>query len=493
MSTFIYLQAFDFRISNKPGIMEQFVKTWTPELIKNIVQHINSGNIVPIVGPNVFYVLDNGEKKSVQEYVVRELLHTVLPEEFNEQRIPYFSDGVKGMSRLNRLFDAHKKTLNNYLYSLYNDNDFLSKLSVDSDVLAFLQYGQFPLIITTCPYCLLETLLTYHGRRYDTVSYRKRQVSNEQKEDITLKDSINEITRPAVFHLMGIPSVQPKNSVITEDDFLMFLHCLQDTNTRPKNLNQYMKLENKKYIFTLGCDIPDWTFKLLLYSLKANIANEMGIRDADARDDYFVGGVVDFHLSNDVTEFLLDIGYFPGTQLSQFLQDINKQLTPEVKPRVFLSLCSEEYERIGEPLYRILSERFDVWFYKYNGDQHAYWNDPERGIEAGLKTSDFILPVITPSAIDKIDDYETSDLPNDDVPGLIEEWRRAKLHGIRCCPLYVGRDVERLKKSLKKSECRELLWDFFFSEEGNAGLPPIELDTFTAEDLYHHLENHIKS
>ena len=49
-----------------------------------------------------------------------------------------------------------------------------------------------------------------------------------------------------------------------------------------------------------------------------------------------------------------------------------------------------------------------------------------------------------------------------------------------------------VKKAIKASNCSDLLWSFFFSEEGNAGLA-IDLNTFSAEDLYHHLENHLKN
>lgn len=463
---------------------------WSEDYIESIVNNIREQNIVPIIGPNVLRVKKGTVEMPIQEYVVSVMLNKHLPEEANEQNIQTCSKGVKGMSRLNRLFVKHNKKLNGYLYKLYKDEDFVSSIIVDRDVLQFLQLGNFPLILTTTNYCILENLLTFHGRKYDSVSYRKEKVKDNPEQDILLKNDKHDIETPAIFHLFGTISVTPGTSVVTEDEFLMFLHCLQDTNTRPENLKEYLKLENNKYLLTLGCDIPDWTFRFLLYSLKAD---KNGIRDYNAADNYFVGGVVDAHLSDDITEFLLDIGYYSGNQVSAFLRDINKHLSPIEKPKVFLSLCSEEYDIIGESLYKILSESFDVWFYKYNGDQHRYWNDPEYGIEVGLKASEFILPIITPSAINRIYEYSVPDMPNDDTSGLIEEWIRAKKYNIKCCPLYIGQNEENLKKAIKKSDCADILWPFFFSGGGNAGLTQIDLKTFSAEQLYNHIKNHLHS
>jgi len=464
---------------------------WTKELIKNIVANISANNIVPVIGPNVFYV-ENDKKLTVQQYVVQELLNNYLKDEASEQNIQICSNGLKGMSRLFKLFKKHNKSLNQSIFSLYFNRDikFISNIKMDLEVQNFLQLGQFPLILTTVNYCVLEENLSFHGRKYESVSYRKQKVKNKKEEDIILKEDKHEIEYPSIFHLLGTISVSPETGVVTEDDFLKFLHCLHDTNTRPENLHDYLKLENNKYLLTLGCDIPDWTFRFLLHSLKADQSG--GLYDDHAADDFFVGGAIDEHLNEDVIEFLMDIGYFPNKKISSFLNDINSFLSPEKKPKVFLSLCSEEYDSYGSKLYQTLSDRFDVWFYKYDGDEHEYWNDSEHGIEKGLKTSEYILPVITSKAIDRIDDYIVPEMPNDDTSGLIEEWTRAIKIGIKCCPLYIGRDEDRLKKAIKRNEaCKDLLYSFFFSENGNAGIP-VDPDTFSSEKLYNHLKNHLK-
>ena len=130
---------------------------WSADFIESIVNNIGEHNIVPIIGPNVLYIEKNEERLSVQDYIVRTMLQKHLTIEANEQNYQNCSNGVKGMSHLNKLFIKHNKKLNGYMYKLFNDPSFLSLIQVDSDVLNFLHLGHFSLTFTTLIYCILET------------------------------------------------------------------------------------------------------------------------------------------------------------------------------------------------------------------------------------------------------------------------------------------------------------------------------------------------
>ena len=80
-------------------------------------------------------------------------------------------------------------------------------------------------------------------------------------------------------------------------DFLRYLHCIQDTNTKPDYLKKY--LENK-YILSLGCEIPDWTFRFLLYSLKEKEGRLEGI----SGEDMFDGGALSKVMDDNLYSFL---------------------------------------------------------------------------------------------------------------------------------------------------------------------------------------------
>lgn len=456
-------------------------KRWSTSLIQDIVDNIQDqeGNrIVPIIGQGIYQVNDEGKEYTIQQFIIKSVLENEkIPLQPTESNIGEFTNGYRGMTELSKLCEGNNLTLKRQIKEIFDNKDNVSKISMDPDVLEFLERGDFPLILTTCNFRWLEKHITWQNNEYSVVPYRTGQ-------DKDIKTENGRITEPTIFHLFGFVCPDP-NVVITENDFLRYLHCIQDTNTRPKQLKKYME---DKYILSLGCEIPDWTFRFLLYSLKEKEGKLGGV----SGEDMFDGGALSKAMDDNLYSFLSNISYFPSQNINEFLKDVNKQLKPLKKPQVFLSLCSEEYNQVGEALYRILSKIFNVWFYKYDGDQHQYWKDPEHGIEAGLKSSEYILPVITPDAIDRIDDYSIPDMPNDDTSGLIEEWLRAKKLNVKCCPLYIGRSEENLKKAIKRSNCTELLWTFFFSDGGNAGLR-IDLNTFSAEQLYNHIEKHLNN
>lgn len=456
-------------------------KKWSVSLIRDIVDSIQDqeGNrIIPIIGQGVYQVNDNGKEYTIQQFIIKTVLENEkIPLQPTESNIKEYSNGYRGMTELSKLCLDNGLTLLRQIKEIFCDKSNISKISMDPDVLTFLERGDFPLILTTCNFRWLENHITWQDIGYSVVPYRTGKDQDIKTEDGRTKE-------PTIFHLFGYVG-QDRNVVITENDFLRYLHCIQDTNTRPERLKKY--LENK-YILSLGCEIPDWTFRFLLYSLKEKEGKLGGM----SGEDMFDGGALSKAMDDSLYSFLSNISYFPSQNINEFLKDINAQLEPQKKPKVFLSLCSEEYSQVGEPLYRILSKCFDVWFYKYDGDQHQYWKDSEHGIETGLNSSEFILPVITPNAIDRIDDYIIPDKPNDDSSGLIEEWIRAKNLNVKCCPLYIGRSEENLKKAIKRNKSTDFLWPFFFSEGGNAGLQ-IDLRTFSAERLYKHIEKHLNS
>jgi hypothetical protein len=450
-------------------------KNWTGELIENIVYKIQHDLIVPIIGPGIFFVKEGANTISVQEYIVRELLRTKIPTQFTDDNVQQCSTGgIKGMTKLSQLFDKNGLTLSNQLHSLFKKKEFTSRISIHKSVLQFLQNGQFPLIISACRFNLLNQWLKPHGKNYRTVVYQKGQ---KPEQDILLRSNMNELEMPTIIHIFGEYSETPKLSgVVTEDDFLAFLHYLHDSFSRPKSLISY--LGNNKFVFTLGCDIPDWTFRFMLFSLKEH---EGQLKDESGKSDNFVGGVLVKPMDEDFRGFLSNNNYFPSDLIDDFLKDINDKLNPKNKTKVFLSLSSEEYDTIGVTLYRTLLAKFDVWFFKYDGDSLHYWES----IKQGLQDSEFILPVITMRSINKIYRYRPTEITHDANPGLIEEWEMAFEQQIKCCPLYVECKEGDLKEAIDGSQCMHLR-DFFFSDPGNAGLV-VDLEPSDVDKVYRHI------
>lgn len=448
-------------------------KRWSVSLIRDIVDSIQDqeGNrIIPIIGQGVYQVNDKGKKYSILQFIIKTVLENEkIPLQPTESIIEEYSNGYRGMTELSKLCSNNGLTLLRQVKEIFSDRVNLSKISMDSDVLTFLERGDFPLILTTCNFRWLEKQITYQGNDYSTIPYR-----TGKDQDILTKDG--RLTEPTIYHLFGYVG-QDRNVVITENDFLRYLHCIQDTNTRPERLKKY--LENK-YILSLGCEIPDWTFRFLLYSLKEKEGKLGGV----SGEDMFDGGALSKVMDDNLYSFLSNISYFPSQNINEFLHDVNECLIPKKKPSVFLSVNSDEYD-LGEKVKRILNPKFDVWFFKYNGGVQ-YWKD----IKEGIQKCDYFIPLTTSVTLEKMFD-EKAIIGNNEA-GVITEMRYALKHKTEdlgeskyCFPLLHGIRRSLLINALKKGNCSDLE-PLFFAKEGNEHIM-IPLEELTAEKVWKHI------
>ena len=448
-------------------------KRWSTSLIRDIVDSIQDpeGNrIIPIIGQGVYQVNENGKEYSIQQFIIKTVLENEkIPLEPTDSNIEEYSNGYRGMTELSKLCSNNGLTLHRQIKEILCNKFNISKISMDPDVLTFLERGDFPLILTTCNFRWLEKHITWHGNDYSVIPYR---TGNDK--DIELKDG--RILVPTIFHLFGYVCQDP-NVVITENDFLKYLHCIQDTNTRPKQLKKY--LENK-YILSLGCEIPDWTFRFLLYSLKEKEGKLGGM----SGEDMFDGGALSKAMDDNLYSFLSNISYFPSQNINEFLKDVNDQLEPENKPTVFLSVNSDEYD-LGERVKQLLSPKFDVWFFKYNGGVQY-----RKDIKEGIYKCDYFIPLTASITIDKMFD-DKANIDNSEG-GVITEMRLALKHKTEdlgtkkyCFPLLHGITRSLLIKALERGNCSDLE-PLFFAKEGNEHIM-IPLEELTAEKVWKHI------
>lgn len=449
-----------------------FENKWLPDLIGNIVDKIRSNSIVPIIGPNVFFVEEGDRRLSAQEFIVRTLLESYFPQE--KDSLDLYLNGFHGMTKLRKLFAGENLNLNNCLDKFFKSDDF-KKIKIDEDVLMLLQRGKFPLILTTCIFRgILDSKDIWGNDKYHVVTYLKEKNSTC---DVRLNEERDKIKDPTIFHLFGYVTPSPGDCAINENDFLAYLHCILDSNTGPKDLKYYL---NKKYLLALGCDIPDWTFRLLFYSLKAKEGN---LLDSEGSKNNFVGGALDTHLDENLAEFLSDIKYFSENRVNEFLRDINSQLSTIHRPSVFLSLNNEEYEKIGKQIKAILDPDFEVWIFNEDKD-YRYWEK----IGERLNSCNYVITIITDKTLIKISlGKKTDELTYDKEPGIITEWR---ICHERCkkqiFPILYDVKIEDFKDSIEKSS-RDYLNDIFFPPGiGNEALCVSSINDISIDKIRKH-------
>lgn len=439
------------------------IEKWSEKVVNDLISKITKGNVVPIIGYKVFYATQN--RIPVQQYIVEELLKQEDLELDEDIDIDAYTDGIMGMTRLERLFERENLSLLKTLEDLYDNEDFYSNIFIEENVLRLLELSHFPLIISTVNFNFINNLLEKYGLKYHLITYQGDQSGNNQ--DIEVKNE--QIVIPTIFNIFGTVGTNA-NVVIFENDLLLFIRRILDTNSMPKALVQYLykpQTNSARNILTLGCEIPDWTFRLLLYSLKEP--------DCDKEKKYhrntFGGGYVSPFLDCELLDFLLDIKYKLSNDFS-CLEHINELLEPHQPPKkdkVFLSLCSEDYKDIGETVRKELSKQFEVWMFSYDGGPD-YW----KRIRQGISQCRYFMPIVSPSAILKLQEVkDVSHIELDVTGGLICEWAMAlenkkKSYADKryCLPYLYKTEVSRFKDELLKIDSqRQYLWPLFYGDD----------------------------
>lgn len=451
-------------------------------IIEDTVNKIMIGQIVPVIGDDVFYIKDENDcEVKLHDYIVHRL---IMRSGIEMDDMNSFYDkackGFKGMTYLKKVFKDEYLNLNNEILKLYREENIVQRAYLSKEVYEFLTKRKYPLIITTSYSNILEDKL---GAEYRSAYYMKQKKNAGSKsvlQDIGIVDEHDEYDRLAehtIFHILGSISLG-YDCALTEDEFLQYLHHLHDTSSRPERLLEY--INNQRYILALGCDIPDWTLRFLLYSFVPDMSKREGIA--------FNGGVIDTKADDNLEEFLLNIDYYyEDVNQKRFITGVNSKLSPEKeRTKIFISLCKEEYDSIGEEIKSKLTNRFEIFIFKDYANP-KYW----KVINSKLEESDYFMPIITENSILRI--YKTKTIPveirdsMDIIPGLITEWQKALELGKKCIPLYL-RPMDEFKEALlERDPQRDLLWPLFFSEEGNEGIILSRISEISSDLVFSYL------
>lgn len=391
--------------------------------LDDIKEKIEQQLIVPVIGINAFEAIDSTSSNALA-WFVRELLAYYKDRDlhFTEAEITeaasHTNNVLKCMTHVKYLFQQKGCEIGPRIHKfLKQSGDWDKHIRLKSDVRDFLRNGRFPLIITT-------TFLPINlGDRYVPRYYHCAQ---KIEQDLQIENG--KIKDQTIFYLLGDDH---DNGTYSENDFLRFLHPLQDSLRCPSQLINYL---SDRYVMTIGCEIPDWTFRFLLYSLQQSSV------DYPKTDTMvFHGASVQNEYDGDLDVFLDRINYLKDEQPCDFLRQINTYIGS--KPTLFLSYTAQTGTLHYETILRIkevLETRFIVWFFpnQKSASQTAgqYWT----AIENGIRKCDFFMPVITSHLLNRINKtYNNTgpvsqDLLNinslkDKEDGFVTEWRIAEL------------------------------------------------------------------
>ncbi len=233
---------------------------WEDETWFELLDYIESGQVIPIIGPDLVRVeTDKGEvlyERFLADQLLAHLesahpgLRSSLPAEPTLNDVVSFVQRVKGRR-------AH-------LYSFINQIGLKADFSPPISLQQLAGIVPFNLFVTTNPDRYMEKaldLVRFGGQQTTrTVAY-----SPGSHDDLACGKK--DLRVPTVFHLLGAMKGQPGTYAICDEDLLEFVHRLlqESDGQRPVRLFDELKESN---LLILGVNFSDWLARFFLYAAK---------------------------------------------------------------------------------------------------------------------------------------------------------------------------------------------------------------------------------
>ena len=286
------------------------------------------------------------------------------------------------------------------IYSTVIKNEKVNKdIHVKENVKSFLQACDFPLIITTSCFSILEKELGPIYKGYFTKNNTNTKAVIEEK-DKSLYENKERLSSKCIYHIFGEASNANPNWGYSDFQILSHLRSAMG-NTPWSNLTS--AIENKNLVI-LGNNTPDWLFRFILTPVFGS--------DVYNHDGYYIN-------SNNKQEdrhlifFLSDIRFSNSEQMDDILKRITSKIQEYRKLSsrtdehvhgkdydIFISHASEDNKMV-QKLQNVLSVEHGLKvFVDYSEIRDGnYW----RKIISGIKNSAYFLPFITKAYLYKAD------------------------------------------------------------------------------------------
>lgn len=384
--------------------------------LESLVEEVlkEQDRIIPIIGDDCFVGKVNESYVPLHQWIAEEMFGDEASPEIKQK---IYSDGYKGLDllyeeykRVYKKDDPDDSIYKKVIKQIVHEGLAEERLSLRPDVKAFLDAGCFEVIVTTCPFPILqEERLMLGDKAYQTMSFAPGAIGPRAEATLQL---------PAIYQIFGNYN---GDFVFGEEKLLEFLHHLNQSGAEKgfgaSPLVKYIReKENDHALFMpIGCgNLPDWIFRFLWYPLSQD--HEGGIWPNYRDEDFYKflckhnfstfsspttalqkGDIVGDPVLNKLTvEFQNRRNSLPQYASTEF----NVQWNDKEEWDLFISYASEDKE-IAQIVYNVLTEDCSkkVWMDNRGsimpGDN--YWSAIKYGIEHSCK----FLFVITESYLEK--------------------------------------------------------------------------------------------
>lgn len=220
-----------------------------------LLEAINNKRVVPIIGDDFFYIIENEKEVSVREFLIKKL---ALRFNVTDSFIDFSS--IADAIELENFMNHKIRFINSQTDIYYEINQILQseKIHVRESLHQLIELNKFPLILTTSFIPGLETLLSQKG--HDCVS-----LSYERTADSDLTPAVMCGNKTIIYYLFGRCGKIKRSYMVTEEDLLEYIHLWHDTDARPPILTKQLA---NKFLMVLGCNYPNWLFKFFWHSIR---------------------------------------------------------------------------------------------------------------------------------------------------------------------------------------------------------------------------------
>ncbi len=374
-----------------------------------LLDAIANNRVVLVLGDDLFSIENgNGNLGKAIDYIKKQLgdrFPDPDPDRCQDVDFLTIEDGIKYYNYFHK--GDGETTLYYAIYNLMKHQ----QIGCPECIKELVSQKLFPLIISTSFFNQIPQLMGIHE---DRVSCYKKTSMND------IKPSELSADRPTLFYMFGQAGSASKSFMVTEDDYLEYLHLWRTSESRPQKLCDYM---SDKYLLILGCKFPDWVFRFFWYSMK-DITKEKESDDTE--------GIISMEGRKDseLRRFLRRIQVATCENVDEFVKELLKKLRDkrlkekeqaEVKPSLilnvypytddniefFISYASEDYETA-----KIVAETFykhgaKVWFDKSHFDDNRklrWGEDYTIRIKRAISKAKRFVPVISQNALSRKND-----------------------------------------------------------------------------------------
>lgn len=346
----------------------------------------NIHRIIPVICDDVFEWIDqNGQSLSMKEFI-----YSLLAECYGECIMDMFRN--KNIYHSISYFENIRNTnVNTYLHDKISEATQKKQIRLKGIVKDFLIAGDFPIIITTFGFPLIEKIF----QEATGITSYSEWYNPSQRNDLPI--IIKKDNPPVIYHIFG--GETPYSWVYNEQTLLKFMHKLHDGDYSAKNLSNYLCTHNK-HLLIIGSSFPDWLFRFLIYPISE--------RNFGQTDGYWLS----LNSIEDELDFFLARNKYHGQKNLQEMERIDHILNnaiskgatekgmakPTLRYNIFVSYKrekdSEERESILNRVIQILKKQGEVWLdvKEVSDGGNPYWANIKRAI---IDDCNLFVPLVT--------------------------------------------------------------------------------------------------